>query len=193
MKRPWMSSRDKRLWQSATTVSELGELMARWLEGDIKSWPGYMPNCGPEEETSDLIPALAAANRSGYVTTQSQPGGEARGFDGRIWRQRAAVTGHVADSGVLDRLRRAAQQAGCDIIIHGPNGRGGWVEVTVADGEIITSFGEHLSRRDIHSTWPGLHRHAFKAVAAAWQVTLIHPTWGSAGTPQLIGALKAAA
>jgi len=42
-----MSRCDRRAWEQARTLLELGELVARWLEGDIASQPGYMPDCGP--------------------------------------------------------------------------------------------------------------------------------------------------
>ncbi|WP_157881130.1 DUF6919 domain-containing protein [Streptomyces griseoruber] len=74
MQLPWMSWSDRRRWRSAHTVADLGELMALWLEGELRSWPGYMPGCGPDEETTHLIPSLAALNRAGFLTIASQPG-----------------------------------------------------------------------------------------------------------------------
>ncbi|MGW1620979.1 DUF6919 domain-containing protein, partial [Streptomyces sp. NPDC002172] len=35
-----MSRSDRRRWRSARTISDLGELMALWLEGTIASRPG---------------------------------------------------------------------------------------------------------------------------------------------------------
>lgn len=185
-----MSRADRRAWKDARTLTDLGELMARWLEGDIRSWPGYQPGYGPELESRPLIPAMAAANRAGYVTTCSQPGNVARGFDGRTWRQRAAVDGHVGDPQLLDRIRTAARRHRLTLVTHRGLGRGGgWESVTEADGEIITAFGGQLTRRDFGSVWPGLHRAASAALAASWQVTLVHDVWGPAGTAPLAGAL----
>jgi len=94
---PWMSRSDRRRWRSARTVSDLGELMALWLEGKIASRPGYQPRYGPEDETAHLVPTLAALCRAGYVTTQSQPGLVGTGTDGLWWEQRAAVELVVTD------------------------------------------------------------------------------------------------
>ncbi|GAA3372255.1 hypothetical protein GCM10017744_103040 [Streptomyces antimycoticus] len=48
---PWMSRADRRRWKSARTVLDLGWLMARWLEGEIASRPGYQPRFGPDKES----------------------------------------------------------------------------------------------------------------------------------------------
>ncbi len=54
---PKMSRTDRRAWKQARTLAELGELTARWLEGDIASQPGYMPNWSTywSAPTSSLI------------------------------------------------------------------------------------------------------------------------------------------
>ncbi|MFB9476879.1 DUF6919 domain-containing protein [Nonomuraea salmonea] len=91
-------------WQTATTLHDLGELTARWLEG-AGGHPGY--DGRPDEETLPIAGHLAAANRSGYVTYSSQPEFHGPGYDGATWWQRAAVEG-LTDQAGLDRLRRAA-------------------------------------------------------------------------------------
>jgi len=68
---PWMRRSDRRRWKAAGSLADLGELMALWLEGKVASWPGYAPNYGPDDETKDLVPTLAACNRAGYVTVGS--------------------------------------------------------------------------------------------------------------------------
>jgi hypothetical protein len=85
-----------REWANASNPQEVGALMVRWLEGDLKECPTYGGR--PDPETLDdpaLLAALKAANRAGFITIQSQPG-----FDGpvttggrryRRWRQRAFV------------------------------------------------------------------------------------------------------
>jgi len=101
-----MTPEDSERWGTARTLTDLGELTAQWLEGKIGSVPGTMPGCGPDEETAELIPVLAACNRAGFVTVVSQPGEEpALGYDGQIWTQRAALEG-FADTATLEALRR---------------------------------------------------------------------------------------
>src|SRR6266536_3121043 len=67
-----LSPAGARRWMSATSLAELGELTALWLEGEIGQAP---TNLGPPAgETAELIPVLAAVNRAGLVTDCSQPG-----------------------------------------------------------------------------------------------------------------------
>jgi hypothetical protein len=175
---PWMSRRDRRAWGAATTLADLGELTARWLEGDLKSRPGYQPRYGPDDETADLIPVLAAANRAGFVTDQSQPGIDEPGFDGARWQQKAAVDGYISDLDLLARIRDAATTAGLVVIVHPPGARRGPVADVVAttrDGEPVTSFGGRPSRRDIEFSWSGAGRPAACAAVDAHWLTLIDP------------------
>ncbi|MEU7378150.1 DUF6919 domain-containing protein [Streptomyces albidoflavus] len=60
-----MSRADSRRWHAARTVADLGTLTALWLEGGFGSRPGYEPHWGPDEETTTLIPTLAALCRTG--------------------------------------------------------------------------------------------------------------------------------
>ena len=69
------SKQDAHLWEAARTLDEMGELTARWLEGTVAFCPSQ-PCEGPDWETTDLVPVLAGFNRSGLVTTGSQPGEE---------------------------------------------------------------------------------------------------------------------
>ncbi|MDQ3275031.1 MAG: hypothetical protein M3Q39_08390 [Actinomycetota bacterium] len=102
-----MSRADADAWYRARSLADLGELTARWLEGGIGSRPGYQPRCGPDVETRRLIPTLAALNRGGYLTNSSQPGeAPTVGYDGRLWSQRAAVSGFT-DRATLDRIHAA--------------------------------------------------------------------------------------
>lgn len=78
-------------WSTARTLNEIGELTARWLEGAEPHQPGY--DGGPHPETTSLIPLLAAANRAGFVTQFSQPGGRWSRRLLSVWEQRAAVSG----------------------------------------------------------------------------------------------------
>jgi hypothetical protein len=81
----------KALWLEARSLTELGELTARWLEGGIDDSPWY--GTGPDPETTELIPILAKLNRIGFVTDQSQPG-EGPSDDGSA--QRANVSGFTS-------------------------------------------------------------------------------------------------
>lgn len=181
---PRMSRADRRRWRAAKNVADLGQLMALWLEGDIASWPGYQPNCGPDEETKDLLLSLATVNRLGYLTICSQPGESGTGADGLWWEQRAAVEGFVADRALYYRLLDAAEKAGLLVTVRDPavtNTHDGPVTITTRDGEPHTSLGGPLSYRDMRTMWPVISEAAFLDLADAVQVSITAPEYGSAG------------
>lgn len=157
--------------------------MALWLEGHVASWPGYQPNWGPDEETHELIPTLAAANRAGYVTIASQPGFDpVKGFDGLIWQQKAAVEGFVRNYDLLRALVDAAEKAGleyevADTLDTGERG----IVVTLRGGEPHTGFGGYIDDANLrHTVWPGIGSGALDDVFRAVRVTLAAPEYGVA-------------
>ncbi len=94
-----------RAWREARSFSELCELGARFLEGLLPCFPGWG---APEvdEETDDLVPLLAAANRAGFLTLASQRGApESPGADGRTERRRAFVCGFATARAATELLR----------------------------------------------------------------------------------------
>jgi hypothetical protein len=179
---PRMSRADRRRWQSARTLTDLGGLMAQWLGGEIASWPGYAPNHGPDEETAEagLVPVLAACNRAGYVTIASQPGwGPGPGYDGLTWCQRAAVEGFITDHRLLQRLADAAEEAGMQLLLAGrlDTGRQG-ITVTTRDHRPYTGFGGHLDGPNLRNIWRGISPAALEEIYRATQVTIVDPQWG---------------
>jgi hypothetical protein len=174
-----MFRRLDRRWRQAATVADLAALTADWLEGRL---PGEHPGGydRPDPETLPLVPTLAAANRAGFVTTGSQPGGTSA--EGRVkWRQRAAVQGHIdPDSPLLDRILDGAQAAGVMAIQHGPGVSIGpeiGVVVTEVNGRPHTGFGSRLSRRDLDTVWRGIGREARAAIGHSTQLALIAPDY----------------
>ncbi|MBK3567822.1 hypothetical protein [Streptomyces sp. MBT62] len=182
---PWMSRADRRRWRSARTISDLGELMALWLEGKIASRPGYQPRYGPDDETAHLVPTLAALCRTGYVTTQSQPGLTGTGADGLWWEQRAALELVVTDPVLFHRLVDAAYAAGLTVRINDYRPDGGVQEhpvvVTTRDGEGVTAFGGRITRADMAIQWTGLDRDPYRTVSTGMYVSIIAPEYGGAG------------
>ncbi|MEV6424997.1 hypothetical protein [Streptomyces sp. NPDC051662] len=180
---PWMNRRDRNRWKATQNVGQLGGLMALWLEGIVASWPGYQPNWGPDEETSELIPTLAAACRAGYVTIGSQPGEDPQtGFDGLIWQQKAAVEGFVRDYDLLRALVNAAEKAGLDYEVADTldTGERGIV-VTLRDGRPYTGFGGYIDDANLRRTiWPGIGSGALDDIFRSVRVTLVAPEYGAA-------------
>ena len=171
-------------WLSARTLADLGELTAQWLEGTITSQPGYAVGCGPDEETEPLVGVLAAANRAGYITASSQPGGNGLDDSGARWSQRAAVTGFASDA-TMRRLRAGSGQVRLTTIYARPRRwrttREHATCVTWFGGRPVTSFGSCLSQAHLRDWWAGYgvcHPEAVAALCQAWQVTIIDPQWG---------------
>lgn len=167
---PWTNRADRRRWRAAVTFSDLSHLTARWLEGDIRTHPGVVPNYGPDDETQPLIPQLAAANRAGYLTDSFQPGHDAADYNGNLWEQRAAITGFVADPELLTRLVDSAEKAGLLLLVQFPGDyqQQGLV-VTRVNGMDYTRFGRTWTLHELRSAWPSrlINETAFDTVARA--------------------------
>ncbi|MFJ5120995.1 DUF6919 domain-containing protein [Kitasatospora sp. NPDC088548] len=181
----WMSRSERRTWKSATSLADLGQLTARWLEGKLASQPGYVPNWGPDEETTQtpgLVRVLALCNRSGYVTECSQPGLSEPDRFQDWWTQREAVSGITDDPDVLAALRQAAARHDLLYIEHGPDTPAGprpeRIAVTTCNGEAYTWFGGWRAPEDVRFRWKGAGGQAVAAAERAWQVTLANPDPG---------------
>lgn len=89
-----MSYADRVRWSHVDSIPFAGELTALWLEGKLASQPGY---CGPvdtdEKYAAGMTAVLAAVNRGGFLTRDSQAG-LIETIDGEeVWVQFAAVAG----------------------------------------------------------------------------------------------------
>jgi Domain of unknown function (DUF6919) len=87
---------DRRHWASAGCLADLGELTALWCEGHLTQTPGHAGP--PAAETLPYLDLLAAVNRAGFVTENSQAAKPGR----TAW-----VCG-FADVGTAGRLAAAA-------------------------------------------------------------------------------------
>lgn len=168
-------------WRDARSIGDLGQLMAQWLEGRIPSWPGYDGPFGQEEQDGarHLIPTLAAVNRGGFVTTDSQPAYQGRGYDGAYWRQRAYVTGIVdSRSPLMDRLQQAATSAGMTVV-RGTRRPSTPVVFTERDGQPHTGISTKLRRDQLARDWHGIGRSAMRELRVhGVHLTLMDPVWG---------------
>lgn len=139
--------RDREKWAQARTLQDVADLTALWLEGALGSQPGYARNHGPEDETESLIPTLARANRAGFLTTCSQPGGRSRQRNPHgvlLWHQRPAVEGFIHPGPLLDDLLAAAAHQGLLAVTATSDMRGVRdlrVPVTLDGGRPFTWFG----------------------------------------------------
>ncbi|MGW0335503.1 DUF6919 domain-containing protein [Streptomyces sp. NPDC003011] len=173
--------RDARTWYAARTFDDLAALTADWMKGELVRHPNGH-HTGPDLETRPLLGALEAANRGGFLTDGSQPG-ELETFLGRPWRQRAFVSGFVADPLRAGALAAQAADAGLLVRAYPPRIRHkdaepGSVDVTTWGDSVNTDCGGHLLPREIWRIFLYCHPHAVRAVVDAWQITLVDPQWG---------------
>jgi hypothetical protein len=165
--------------RSARNLADVGELTAQWLEG--KHSPTLGCNGGvPDEETELLVPILAAANRTGFVTHQSQPG---MPLDEHGCAQRANVSGYAGPE-TFARLMAAISDA--DLIVTAARALddseerqfGPLFAVTLDEGEEFTWDGIALSRPILERDYGDWHPAVVRELCAAWQVTIIDPVRG---------------
>jgi len=167
---------DAYYWAEARTLAELGELMARWLEGSIRYQPAWEGE-RPAPETEPLVPVLAALNRHGFVTHFSQPGMSVRSGVGR---QRAAVSGFGSES-VMHVIGRASLDTDLIALVYPPGGRldGLQIPISVLDDLVGIWAGAEMRPDAIEEFYgPDCHPDAVAALLGAWQATVIDPNWG---------------
>jgi hypothetical protein len=156
-------------WAEAGSVSRLRELAARFVEGKLRARPHYF-GAMVDSETEGLTGALAAINRAGLLTDNSQPGEE---IDG--WAQRAWISGFATET-VIDTLL-----AGCldtDLLVLAlPPGMAQGARVCISrDGQK-------------ESTWSGAFEPLLELyfngsekltseLVELWCVDIIDPVWG---------------
>jgi hypothetical protein len=167
-------SEDRAVWREATSLKELGELMAQWVEGKITYQPAYFAQA-PADETAELVEVLAGVNRAGLVTTFSQPGRP--WVDGR--GQRASIDGFCTKN-EISALQRLTLGTDLILIVFSPGCQtGGQVPVTVMNGGECTWLGLPLDGSDIDDYYhPDLCDRGIRAIREAWQIHLIDTVWG---------------
>lgn len=152
----------------------MGELMARWLEGDITYQPGYGGE-GPDSETDPLVAGLAAVNRAGYVTTFSQPGEMVED-----WFQRAAVDG-FCDEATATRIYDGVLETEVIPLVWQPGAMSDLHQIPVSrEGTHQNTWcGHPFDAENIGSLLgPAVHPEGLAAIHGAFQVVLIDPEWG---------------
>lgn len=123
---------------SWATLRELGARTADWLEGAQLEYPLH---AGPAEpETEQLVPVLAQLNRSGFATTDSQPG-----LSTPVRQQRAFVAGVVSAEDVV-RTRAAAR--GLWVIVAGPGEEPDASPIVAREHDVPTTWGRCISEVD---------------------------------------------
>lgn len=164
---------NRHLWHSARTLKALGNLTADWLEGRIAYLPAYY-GTRPDNETMPLIGHLAAYNRAGLLTTNSQPGEPLEDGCG----QRAWVTG-FCDEATCDKVRAACLGTDLVVIYTAPHyDNPTQIVITIDDHTEYTWAGATLDETDIAHYYSQDCPLALDALASAWQIHVIDPVWG---------------
>ncbi|WP_405748168.1 hypothetical protein OG422_31255 (plasmid) [Streptomyces sp. NBC_01525] len=130
----------------------------------------------PHPTLTRHTPALAAANRAGFLVMAAQ----ASLANGPL-QLKAAVQGFATDPALIRRLVDAAEDAGLTIVLNdhldAEKGPGDGITVATFDGRETSVFGEALGLDDIQAMWPRLP-HAVEAIFPALQITLTNPEFG---------------
>lgn len=182
---------DADAWKLCTTWKEAGELAARWFEGKSTFMPGnYDPQ--PDEETTPLLETLAAINRLGYFTDQSQPGVAIADGCG----QRAFVSGYCSETVAAVIASELLSTELVVITIPPSSAPAGQICVTIDGGEQSTWVGIAGSSHDIADQYFHETNERFAALLAdSWQVHVFDPQWGRNELlwERLVPAMKLAA
>ncbi len=156
-----MSRKDAARWRSARNMTDLGELVIDWLNGDITQTPGH---CGPPcDETVPLIPALTVINRGGFITDCSQLAESAGGRSWNTW-----VEGFAGDA-TLAALRRAVD--GTPLELHTCRGK-------VHGCRPIRSRFQPCPRGDVTDFWTSACPDASGDLWGSWWVYIEDPEPG---------------
>lgn len=90
-----MNHADRKRWAAARTLADVGAITAQWLEGELEETPSHLGP--PDPETIPYIAPLAAVNRAGFVTDNSQAANEPH--EAALWGPcNAYVSGFVAEA-----------------------------------------------------------------------------------------------
>jgi len=171
-----MSTLERALWEAAATREAVGLLTAQWLRGEIQVHPHYLAP-GPDEETSELIPVLAALNEWGFITDGSQPGSP-------DYPDQRAFVGGFADGHQVIALNEATMRTRLVVLAFPPgqpeHRSETWLAIPVTlDGDReFTWVGGAMGPRTIRLNFTEYHPHFVDWLAdEAWQVTVLDPEW----------------
>ena len=166
---------DREVWRQAGTIPAAGELTARWLEGRSEYQPGtFAP--GSDGETTAIAGELAALNRNGLFTKESQPGVLTEGLS-----QRAYVTGFCSVESAAALLALSGR-TDLVTVAHAPGEASqSSIPVTLQDGEVATVLGssEGPTGEEQLRDWSEEANDTLALLLAeSWYVEVFDPVWG---------------
>lgn len=179
---------DRGAWRQATTLAAAGELTARWLEGQSEFQPATF-TATYDDETAPIAVELAALNRNGLFTKESQPGLRTADL-----AQRQYVTGFCSAESASELLALSTQSE-LVTVAHAPGeSSNAAIPVTLDGGEVVTVLGssENPVTEEQIQDWAGETNDALALLLAdSWYVEILDPVWGRDDVllPAVLGAL----
>lgn len=170
---------DRSPWRVARSFDDLAELTARFIEGDLAHFPGWLA-ADTDEETDEIAEDLAAINRLGFMTLASQPGrAPHKGFGGHTFAQRAFVAGFAsaAAARALDALSAEPEL----VITSCPTDQTGGCKLPVGRrGDEMTAWAGHAAGPEELAIFAEvLAPEALRTLERARYVSIIDPHWGN--------------
>lgn len=155
-------------WLEATSLHDLGELMAQWVEGKHEFCP---TNGGlPDSETTSIASYLTVANRHGFLTTFSQPAVE---LDDYGSAQRAAVDGFAREE-LAKHLYTLGLCTELLVLIYRPGEAGGYqIPITLEEFRPFTWCGPSWGYEELEEFERTCGPLAVAELMIAWKVVLI--------------------
>ena len=181
---------DKGAWRQATTLDAAGELTARWLEGKSAYQPATF-TARYDDETESIAVELAALNRSGLFTKESQPG-----LRTEVMAQRQYVTGFCSAETAAGLLALSTRSE-LVTVAHAPGeASSASIPVTLDGGEVVTVLGssENPVTEDQIRDWAEETNESLALLLAdSWYVEILDPAWGRDNVllPAVLKALTA--
>jgi hypothetical protein len=179
---------DRGAWRQATTLAGAGELTARWLEGQSEFQPATF-TARYDAETAPIAVELAALNRNGLFTKESQPGLQSARVS-----QRQYVTAFCSPE-IAAELLALSTRTELVTVAHAPGeSSNAAIPVTLDGGEVVTVLGssENPVTEDQIQDWAGeTNDNLALLLADSWYVEILDPAWGRDDVllPAVLGAL----
>ncbi|WP_458780371.1 DUF6919 domain-containing protein [Arthrobacter sp. D3-16] len=180
---------DREVWRQAVTLEAAGELTARWLEGHSE-YQAATFTATHDAETATIAPGLAALNRSGLFTKESQPGLRSAGID-----QRQYVTGFCSAE-IAAELLALSTRSELVTVVHAPGeSSSAAIPVTLDGTEVVTVLGSSenpVTEEQIQDWADETNETLALLLADSWYVEVLDPLWGRDNVllPAVLGALN---
>jgi len=181
---------DKGAWRQATTLEAAGELTARWLEGRSEYQAATFTPVF-DAETLPIAVELAALNRNGLFTKESQPG-----LRKDRNAQRQYVTGFCS-AGAAGELLALSTRSDLVTVAHAPGeASSASIPVTLDGDDVVTVLGSSetpLDEEQVQDWADETNETLALLLADSWYVEILDPVWGrnDALLPAVFEALTA--